>query len=61
VIWFDPTVRVTDCRDPKDDKYLALALASGAEKSSAAMMICSCCIRGGLGRRNALRFSALRR
>jgi putative PIN family toxin of toxin-antitoxin system len=29
-IWFDPTVRVTDCRDPKDDKYLELALAAGA-------------------------------
>jgi uncharacterized protein len=24
-------VRVTDCRDPKDDKYLELALAAGAE------------------------------
>src|SRR5437868_3112955 len=21
-IWFDPVVRVSDCRDPKDDKYL---------------------------------------
>jgi putative PIN family toxin of toxin-antitoxin system len=30
-IWFDPVVRVTDCRDPKDDKYLELALATGAE------------------------------
>lgn len=30
-LWFEPTVRVTDCRDPKDDKYLELALASGAE------------------------------
>lgn len=30
-IWFDPTVRIADCRDPKDDKYLELALASGAE------------------------------
>lgn len=32
-VWFEPTVRVTDCRDPKDDKYLelALALAAGAE------------------------------
>lgn len=27
---FDPTERVTDCRDPKDNKYLELALASGA-------------------------------
>jgi uncharacterized protein len=26
-------VRVTDCRDPKDDKYLELALAAGAETS----------------------------
>ncbi len=30
-IWFDPVVRVSDCRDPKDDKYLELALAAGAE------------------------------
>jgi putative PIN family toxin of toxin-antitoxin system len=30
-IWFDPMVRVTDCRDAKDDKYLELALAAGAE------------------------------
>jgi putative PIN family toxin of toxin-antitoxin system len=30
-IWFDPVVRVTDCRDPKDDKYLELAVAAGAE------------------------------
>ena len=30
-VWFEPVVRVTDCRDPKDDKYLELALAAGAE------------------------------
>lgn len=30
-VWFEPNVRVTDCRDPKDDKYLELALAAGAE------------------------------
>ncbi len=30
-VWFEPAVRVVDCRDPKDDKYLELALASGAE------------------------------
>jgi putative PIN family toxin of toxin-antitoxin system len=30
-IWFEPSVRVADCRDPKDDKYLELALVSGAE------------------------------
>ena len=29
--WFDSIERVADCRDPKDDKYLELALASGAE------------------------------
>ena len=29
-IWFAPTRRVRDCRDPKDDKYLELALAAGA-------------------------------
>ena len=30
-IVFAPTERVTDCRDPKDNLYLELALASGAE------------------------------
>jgi uncharacterized protein len=30
-IWFDPEVRIANCRDPKDDKYLELALAAGAE------------------------------
>lgn len=30
-LWFSPLVRVTDCRDPKDNKYLELALAAGAE------------------------------
>ncbi len=30
-VWFEPTVHVTDCRDPKDNKYLELALAAGAE------------------------------
>lgn len=30
-IWFDPAVRIADCRDPKDDIYLELALAAGAE------------------------------
>lgn len=29
-VWFKPAVRVTDCRDAKDDKYLELALAAGA-------------------------------
>jgi putative PIN family toxin of toxin-antitoxin system len=29
--WFEPTVRVRECRDAKDDKYLELALAAGAE------------------------------
>ncbi len=29
-VWFEPAIRVTDCRDPKDDKYLELALAAGA-------------------------------
>jgi predicted nucleic acid-binding protein len=29
-VWVEPAVRVTDCRDPKDDKYLELALAAGA-------------------------------
>jgi hypothetical protein len=30
-LWFDPVVRVTDWRDPKDDKYRELAWAAGAE------------------------------
>ena len=30
-VWFEPTVRVGDCRDPKDNKYLELAFAAGAE------------------------------
>ncbi len=30
-VWFEPAVRVTDCRDAKDNKYLELALAAGAE------------------------------
>jgi len=28
--WFEPATRVYDCRDPKDNKYLELALASTA-------------------------------
>lgn len=30
-VWFEPTIRVADCRDQKDDKYLELAFAAGAE------------------------------
>ena len=30
-VWFEPSVRVTECRDPKHDMYLELALATGAE------------------------------
>lgn len=30
-VWFEPAVRVSDCRHPKDNKYLELALAAGAE------------------------------
>lgn len=29
-MWFVPAERVTDCRDAKNNKYLELALASGA-------------------------------
>lgn len=29
-VFFAPTERVADCRDPKDNKYLELALAAGA-------------------------------
>ena len=28
--WFEPEVRVLDCRDAKDNKYLELAAAAGA-------------------------------
>lgn len=28
--WIEPVLRVSDCRDAKDNKYLELALASGA-------------------------------
>jgi putative PIN family toxin of toxin-antitoxin system len=30
-VFFAPAERVTDCRDPKDDKYLELALAARAD------------------------------
>ena len=29
-VWFSPSASVAECRDAKDDKYLELALASGA-------------------------------
>ena len=45
-VWFEPTVRVTDCRDPKDNKYLELALVAGARRSSAVTMTCSCSTPG---------------
>ncbi len=28
--WFEPTERITDCRDAKDNKYLEFALAASA-------------------------------
>ncbi|MEJ0017307.1 MAG: putative toxin-antitoxin system toxin component, PIN family [Acetobacteraceae bacterium] len=28
--WFTPLVSVAECRDPRDDKYLELALAASA-------------------------------
>jgi len=30
-IWIEPTDRIRDCRDDKDNKYLELAAAGGAE------------------------------
>ena len=30
-LWYEPTVAITDCRDSKDNKYLELALAAGAQ------------------------------
>ena len=29
--WFQPRVVITDCRDPKDNKFLELAIASSAK------------------------------
>jgi putative PIN family toxin of toxin-antitoxin system len=29
-LWFSPTIRVNECRDPGDDIYLELVLAAGA-------------------------------
>jgi len=29
--WFTPTETIRDCRDPKDDKFLELAVASKAD------------------------------
>ena len=29
-LWFDPAIKVLDCRDPGDNKYLELALEAGA-------------------------------
>jgi uncharacterized protein len=31
VIFIDDTLEVTDCKDPKDNKFLSLALTSGAK------------------------------
>ncbi len=47
-IWFEPEVRVADCRDPKDDKYLEPALAAVRKPSSAATTTSWCCILGGV-------------
>ena len=30
-VWFDPVIAVQDCRDAKDNRYLELALAAGAQ------------------------------
>ena len=30
-VWSEPRVRITDCRDPKDDIYLELASSAGAD------------------------------
>jgi putative PIN family toxin of toxin-antitoxin system len=30
-VWFEPAVRVRDCRDAKDGRYLEQALAAGAQ------------------------------
>ncbi|HET6239418.1 MAG TPA: putative toxin-antitoxin system toxin component, PIN family [Acetobacteraceae bacterium] len=30
-VWFEPSTRITDCRDAKDNMYLELTFAAGAE------------------------------
>ena len=30
-VWVEPTLKVNDCRDAKDNKYLELAATAGAE------------------------------
>ncbi len=30
-VWVEPTLKITDCRDERDNKYLELAVAAGAE------------------------------
>jgi uncharacterized protein len=31
-VWVEPREAVVDCRDPKDNKYLELAAAAGADR-----------------------------
>jgi hypothetical protein len=53
-LWIEPSERVEDCRDPKDNCYLALALAAGASvilsgdeycSSLTPGVVCACCGR----------------
>lgn len=45
-IWVEPSVAVTDCRDPTDNRYLELALAAQATRLWRATMTCLSCIPG---------------
>ena len=55
----EPTETIRECRDPKDDKYLALAAAGGASSSAAMSVTCSRCTPGGDSRSyRRLTFSA---
>lgn len=45
-VWVEPTFRITDCRDAKDNKYLELAVAAGAKIMSPATTTSSFCIPG---------------
>lgn len=41
-LWIEPSVRVTDCRDAKDNKYLELAYPRVRRSWFPATTICSC-------------------
>ncbi len=44
IIVIEVAETISDCRDPKDNKFLELAVSGGATGSSAVMLICLCFI-----------------